>query len=214
MSMEAPPVSGAREAEPRHEGSTTPGTRAEVGSVVAQVVANLAGGEALARLLVVRLEAVVGEAERERQVLEAMLPPADVLADAATTQLMWNARARAEAVAEFGAYTAAQVAEQRGVDTANPHTTVSRWLHEGRIFAVDSVQGRLFPAFQFEDGKPRTVIGEVLAALDGQLRGWATLLWFTASNGYLEGARPVDRLGTDPDDVVAAAAYQASLSED
>jgi hypothetical protein len=127
---------------------------------------------------------------------------------------MWNAKSRAEAVAEFGAFTAAQLAEQRGVDTTNPHATVSRWLHEGRVFAVDSGHGRLFPAFQFEDGKPRPVIGRILAALDGQLSGWAPLLWFTASNGYLEGARPVDRLGTDPDDVVAAAAYQASLSED
>jgi hypothetical protein len=188
-------------------------TQVEVGTAVARVAAKLAGGEALARLLASRLEAVAGEAERERQVLDALLPPVEVLADAATTQLMWNARARAEALAEFGAFTAAQLAELRGVDTTNPHSTVSRWLHEKRVFAVDSSSGRLFPAFQFEDGRPRPIIGDVLAALAGQLRGWELLLWFTASNGHLE-ARPVDRLASDPEGVVAAAAYQASLSED
>jgi hypothetical protein len=192
---------------------TSPKTQAQVGTAVARVAAKLAGGEALARLLASRLEAVAGEAERERQVLDALLPPVEVLADAATTQLMWNARARAEALAEFGAFTAAQLAELRGVDTSNPHSMVSRWLHEKRVFAVDSGRGRLLPAFQFEDGKPRPIIGRVLAALAGQLRGWELLLWFTASNGHLE-ARPVDRLASDPEGVVAAAAYQASLSED
>jgi hypothetical protein len=58
------------------------------------------------------------------------------------------------------------------------------------------------------------VISRILAALKGQVRGWELLLWFTGSNGYLDGARPVDLLESDPDQVVAAAAYQASLSED
>jgi hypothetical protein len=58
------------------------------------------------------------------------------------------------------------------------------------------------------------VICRILAALKGQVRGWELLLWFTGSNGHLDGARPVDLLESDPDQVVAAAAYQASLSED
>jgi hypothetical protein len=58
------------------------------------------------------------------------------------------------------------------------------------------------------------VISRILAALKGQVRGWELLLWFTGSNGYLGGARPVDLLESDPDQVVAAAASQASLSED
>jgi hypothetical protein len=58
------------------------------------------------------------------------------------------------------------------------------------------------------------VISKILAAMKGQLRGWELLLWFTGSNGYLNGTRPVDLLESVPDQVVAAAAYQASLSED
>lgn len=48
----------------------------------------------------------------------------------------------------------------------------------------------------------------------GQLRGWELLLWFTAASGYLDGARPVDLLATSPDEVVRAAGYQASQSQD
>jgi len=58
------------------------------------------------------------------------------------------------------------------------------------------------------------VTSRVLGALRGQVGGWELLLWFTGSNGYLAGARPVDGLAEAPDKVVAAAAYQASLSDD
>jgi hypothetical protein len=50
--------------------------------------------------------------------------------------------------------------------------------------------------------------------LDGTLRGWEVLAWFTGSCGRLGGTRPVDRLDDAAGDVVAAAAHQASLSED
>jgi hypothetical protein len=186
---------------------------AAVTSAVARV-ASVPGGESFARLLVRRLEAASDEAEREAQVLDAMLPEVSVLTDAATTQLVWNARARADALREFGALTPAQIEEIRGVHTTNPHATVSRWIKDGRVFALDTAGGRVFPAFQFADGEPRPVIARVLTALANQLRGWEILTWFTGSSGYLEGERPVDRLADAPDEVVAAAAYQASLSED
>jgi hypothetical protein len=160
------------------------------------------------------LDTASDEAERETLVLEAMLPQVSVLTDAATTQLIWNAKARAEALSEFGALTPAQIEELRGVHTTNPHATVSRWVKDGRVFAIDAAGGRVFPAFQFSDGEPRPVIARVLAELAGQLHGWEILTWFTGSSGNLEGDRPVDRLADAPDEVVAAAAYQASLSDD
>jgi hypothetical protein len=184
-----------------------------ISSAVARV-ASSPGGEPFARLLIRRLEAASGEVEREALVLEAMLPQVSVLADAATTQLIWNAKARADALIEFGALTPMQIEEMRGVQTKNAHSIVSRWVKESRVFAVDTPGGRVFPGFQFSGGEPRPVIARVLAALGTELRGWEVLTWFTGSSGYIDGDRPVDLLETAPDEVVAAAAYQASLSED
>jgi hypothetical protein len=183
-------------------------------SEMAIALQGLPGGARLIRLIAIRLRGMRDEAEREGAVLDGILPPIEALSGDAITQLHWNGVARAEALREFGALKSAQLAEERGSDTANPHATTSRWVSAGRVFAVETPAGRVFPAFQFVRGDPRPVISRILAALKGQVRGWELLLWFTGSNGYLGGARPVDLLESDPDQVVAAAASQASLSED
>jgi hypothetical protein len=179
-------------------------------SQIADAIAGLPDPERVANALAV----TASEAGRERAVLDALLPSPETMSDATVTQLRWNALAREEAIREFGALTSAQLADVRGSSTTNPHTSTGRWLAAGRVFAVDTPTGRLFPAFQFDErAEPRPVIARVLQALGGALRGWETLLWFTASSGQLDGARPVDRLDA-PDDVVLAATYQAGLSED
>lgn len=126
--------------------------------------------------------------------------------DATAMQEEWNDAARTSAIAEFGVLHASEVeGGSRGIDEL---------IAARRIIAVQASE-RLFPAFQFNDeGVPRAVIAQVLTALGDELHGWEILTWFTGSSGYLEGARPVDLLTDAPDDVVAAAAYQASLSED
>jgi len=40
--------------------------------------------------------------------------------------------------------------------------------------------------------------------------GWETLLWFVGSNGWLDGARPVDVMDREPASVVAAAEQLAA----
>ena len=150
------------------------------------------GRPRLVRLLAQRLTATEGEMERESKVLDAMLPPIETLTDAATTQLRWNALARGSALQEFGAFTSAQLAEMRGANTTNPHATTGRWLASARVFAIETPSGRLFPAFQFEQGEPRPAIRRFLVAVDRQLRGWELLAWFTGPNGHLAGARPVE----------------------
>jgi hypothetical protein len=142
---------------------------------------------------------------------QRILTPLDT-ADA--TQIAWSTRARAEALAEFGALTEAQIGNTRGGQVARPIGSATRWLDEARVFAVDGPDGKLFPAFQFNDGEPRPVVAKVLSALAGRLRGWEILMWFTASSGHLEGPRPVDLLDVNPEAVVEAAAYQATLSDD
>jgi len=190
------------------------GTSLGAAGIAALLPVGLPGAEPLAEVLARRLAAAAGEVDRERRVLDAMLPPVETLSDATTTQLRWNAMARADALREFGALSSADLAGLRGSRTANPHTTTSRWLSGGRVFAVDGPSGRLFPGFQFADGEPRPVVARILEAMGGTLRGWELLAWFTGSCGFLGGARPVDRLDDAPGDVVAAAAHQASLSED
>ena len=170
----------------RHAEAASP----EVDEALVRLAA-LPGGTAFVRLLVTRLTLATDEAEREQRVVAELLPPVAAMSDVATTQLLWNARARADALSEFGALTAAEVDQLRGVQTTNPHATVGRWLKEGRLFAVDSPAGRLFPAFQFLGAEPRPEIARVLLALADQLRGWELLTWFSGSSGYLEGARPV-----------------------
>jgi hypothetical protein len=42
-----------------------------------------------------------------------------------------------------------------------------------------------------------------------QSEGWELALWFLASNGWLDGGRPVDLLKSDPEGVVEAARREA-----
>ncbi|MGH2445015.1 MAG: hypothetical protein ACRDGD_03130 [Candidatus Limnocylindria bacterium] len=183
-------------------------------SRLVSAISKLPAGQQLLDVLGQRLAAAGNEAEREERILNALLPPAESVSEVALTQLRWNAVARDEALREFGAFTSAQLAELRRAQTTNPHATTSRWLSAGRLFALDAPSGRLFPAFQFADGQPRPVIAAVLKQLGSRLGDWELLLWFTGSSGYLDGRRPVDLLDVDPDGVVDAAAYQASVAED
>lgn len=181
---------------------------------LAEAMAGVPGAAEVARAIAERFRRGGLDLEREVHLIDLLMPPSSTMSRAATLQVRRNAAAREAGLAEFGAFTSAELASARGSRAKNPHTTTSRWLGDGLVFAVDTPAGRLFPAFQFVQGAPRPVIAKVLAALAGQLRGWEILLWFTGSSGYLDGARPVDRLVGAPDDVVAAAAYQASLSGD
>lgn len=147
-------------------------------------------------------------------ILDALLPVTGTMSEAALTQLRWNALAREEAITEFGAFTAAQLAELRGSATTNPHVSTGRWLARGEVFAIETPQGRLFPGFQFHDGRPRPVMARVLRALDGSLHGWEILGWCIGSNGYLDGQRPVDLLESDPDTVVFAAEQSALFARE
>ena len=213
QSLTLPPRRGGTRAEGElkiHGDNSTLDAIAEL----AEAMAALPGAIEVARAITERFRQGGSDLEREVRLIDLLMPEFGTMSEPATLQIRRNAAARAAALVEFGAFTSAELASARGSRAKNPHTTTSRWLAGGLVFAVDTPAGRLFPAFQFVQGVPRPVIAAVLAALAGQLRGWEILLWFTGSSGHLGGARPVDRLAAAPDDVVAAAGYQASLSED
>ena len=126
---------------------------------------------------------------------------------AAAQQAQRNAEARQELIDEFGLFESEQLAQLVGSKAKNRSATASRWLAEGRVFAVEHLGHRYFPAFQFgADSRPKPIIHRILEVFEPYgLNGWEIALWFTTTTGWLDDQRPVDRLAATPDDVVIAA---------
>ena len=107
--------------------------------------------------------------------------------------------------------TAKQIHDMSGVRSSNPSEPASRWKSEGRTFAV-RIQGRdLYPAFQFQNGVPRPVIKDVLAALPAGMTSWQKAFWFASGNGWLDGDEPKHRLDHG-EQVIDAARQLAELA--
>jgi hypothetical protein len=153
------------------------------------------------------LHSLAGEAAREEGVIEALLP-AVIPSGPAMEQLRLNAEARAEFLRDFAAIPASELAELAGVRWSNASAWPSRLQKEGKVFAVEYGRRVMYPTFQFDENwEPYSVIRDVLAALrEGGLSGWSLALWWTASNGWLDGEHPVDLIAREPERLVAAAA--------
>ncbi len=115
-----------------------------------------------------------------------------------------NARLRAAYLAETPLLTAAEVRQQSGLTPRNKSEPASRWKREGKLFALRKGSVDLYPAFQFEDGTPKPVMGKILAALPGEMTPWQTALWFASGNGWLDGEEPQNCLAR-PEEVIEAA---------
>lgn len=170
----------------------------------------------LDRLLSEKLAAV-----RERQ-LEEMVDflAARMLAPSATDLEMAQhlASRRARMLNEFGYFTAEQLAHANGSQASNRAALADNWRKRRQVFAVPhpdktARERDIYPAFQFEDGKPIKAVQEVIEAFGGRKAPWKLALWFTSNNGLLPGsARPVDLLASDPQTVIAAARRDAQGS--
>jgi hypothetical protein len=171
-----------------------------------QVAVVLDAHGTIGQLVTTLLRAWRNDEERSQQVITALLP-STVPSTEATEQLRLNAEARSKFLEEFPALPAAEVAHLAGITWANPAAWPSRLQKERKVFSVEYGRRQLFPAFQFDsDWQPREAVAKVLAQLaNGGLQGWSIALWFTAANGWLEGARPVDLLDEKPEQVIAAA---------
>src|SRR6266508_6896223 len=159
----------------------------------------------LGQIVTTLLRAWQGEEERSQHVISALLPSV-VPSTEATEQLRRNAEARSKFLEEFPALPAAELAGLAGIAWSNPAAWPSRLQKEGKVFSVEYGRRQLFPAFQFDsDWQPREAVAKVLAQLaNGGLQGWSIALWCTAANGWLDGARPVDLLDEEPEQVIAA----------
>jgi hypothetical protein len=91
-------------------------------------------------------------------------------------------------------WTADQIAEQAGYQAKNKSAAASRWSKLGEIFSVPHGGKQYYPQFQFKHGEPRPIIARILKALGEDTTSWDRAFFFATPNGYLDDARPLDRL--------------------
>ena len=88
-----------------------------------------------------------------------------------------------------------------------PANTVIEWRREQRIFAFDHHGEVRYPAFQFDAGLPKPIVGRLLQLVRPK-NGWHAMFWFAAANAWLDESKsPVDLLDFDPDAVEEAARH-------
>lgn len=121
--------------------------------------------------------------------------------------LQATANAWREMESEFGLLTEAEVAAAVSDEPGNIHFA-SQERAAGRVLAVKRPEGFRYPGFQIDRTRRaiRPVIGELISIARAAGRSEASLaLWMAAvPTGYLDGARPADRLD-DPASVIGAA---------
>jgi hypothetical protein len=141
-----------------------------------------------------RLRSAAMEQQISR-ILEALVESetlSDVDADIADD----NALLRAEYLRTTPTLTAEGIHRAAGSTSTNKAEPASRWLREGKVFAVRQGRTNRFPAFQFRNGQPHPALAATLAALPGDWSPWQVAFWFASGNGWLDGAAPEDCLNT------------------
>ena len=147
--------------------------------------------------------------QRARSLLQAY-PLPDPLGDEHLANYREELLARQRYLQNVSCWTSKDVADAARHVNKNASSTANRWKSEGKIFAIPAAGKRdVYPAFQFQDGKPRAVIAELLKILEGARTPWEIAQWFIASNSWLDGDSPADLLD-DPDsrDLLLDAATQ------
>jgi hypothetical protein len=131
---------------------------------------------------------------------------------ARAVQAEQNLYARIEA--EFGMLSSTEAGKRMGSRSSAPRNLATTARRNGALIAVRQGNYLSYPGFQFgPDGKPLAVIGRLLEVADEN--GWSEaglVQWLCSPTTYLDGDRPVDRLATDPDRVVAVAAEALAIS--
>lgn len=146
--------------------------------------------------------------ERQIEALLEVFAPPEPDADAGNSLVMDNLAARQRFLERFTCHTSKEVAALAGHKAKNVSMTAFRWKQAGKIFAVPGPREELYPAFQFQDGKPHPTVAPVLAELPKRKSPWQIAFWFVSNNGWLGGATPAESLA-DGDAVVGAARREA-----
>jgi hypothetical protein len=185
-----------------------PGSGKSEQLVVAVAARDAEEAAELTDLLTVAKSLLGSERGTRQRVLRALLPVERLttLSPAVLEQVNRNAQAQAELADEFGLRSSTDVAKLARSTASNRAATANRWVNQRKVFTVDVDGAQRFPGFQFdENGRPRPIIADVLAAFGDRLTGWELALWFTGSSDWLGDEHPVDVLDSDPELVVEAA---------
>ncbi len=178
------------------------GTTSDERDVAAQALSSFAAGDPV----VLDAELTAAARGRVAALVGQLLPPlSSVMPRGSVLQAHRNAEARLELAERYGVLTSTELAERAGSRATNAAATANRWRTQGKVFAVTWDGANVYPGFQLdEEGRTRPVIAQVIDAAGDRLQGWDLALWFTSTNAWLDGARPVDLLDESPGDVLDA----------
>jgi len=134
---------------------------------------------------------------------------------------------REELIAEFRPLPAEQLASR--LSPASNAEQIDAWRHAGEVFSVPYNGVNLYPTFQFDHGRPKAVVARVLKLLrderpsdeaEAPYLDWDIMCWFTAANGWFEGATPgeggipMEQMDADPEAVILAASHARDFISD
>lgn len=95
-------------------------------------------------------------------------------------------------------------------DRPIPSSEIRRLRRRRMIFGVRYKGRDYFPAFQFQNGLPKSIVGRVLSLLHLVRRedNWFTFYWFVGANSWLEdSATPLSVMDSDEDAITEAAIH-------
>lgn len=141
-----------------------------------------------------------------------VMMPADPLRDVMRAIEGDNIEMQRAFVQEHECMDSKAINSMSGQSSVNPSQTASRWKRKSLIFSINYFGNDLFPAFQFEAGKPRLIIKKILAILSPHRSPWQIAYWFVDENVWLDNARPVDLMESRETDVLQAAQMEIEPS--
>ena len=114
---------------------------------------------------------------------------------------------------EFGLLTSHEAGMRLGSRSSTPRNRASQLRKSGRLVGLERGGRTLFPGFQFgSDGQPLPVIADLLALARSHKRSETGLVqWLCSPTTYLNGARPVELLGSAPERVMDVASEAWSV---
>ena len=103
---------------------------------------------------------------------------------------------------------AEQIGRLRDPNARNPHGTVTRWKAERKVFALSRGGIQFFPRYAFDEVlDPRQAVAQAMEILN-EYSPYRLASWFESTNSFLNGRRPREVIGEDPEAVLAAARDQ------